>query len=220
MDTPRSRRDAAPVRPLAVAAEGLESMSIDVELSEDFPDGRGLQRLVAARYDALRRRLARRLGSLEHAQEALHETYLRIRRAPGPIADPEAYVLKAALNNASRSRRDTTRLARREEAYASQQLVEAGGAAPASAEGAVRIGELAKVVARLPERRRAILLAAALEATRHETIAERFEVSRRTVINELKRALAFCLVELEGRGAADRAVASVAGPARGSPTAP
>ena len=43
-----------------------------------------LRQLLVERYDDLRQRLARRLGSMEFATEVLHETYLRLGRGEPP----------------------------------------------------------------------------------------------------------------------------------------
>jgi DNA-directed RNA polymerase specialized sigma24 family protein len=59
-----------------------------------------LRNLLVDRYDELRRRLARRLGSAEVATETLHETWLRLARSgsAGAVDNPESYVVRVALN--------------------------------------------------------------------------------------------------------------------------
>ncbi len=60
-----------------------------------------LRSFLVQRYDQLKQRLALRLGNAELAEDALHETWLKLQRSqsiPGPIATPQAYLLRMAVN--------------------------------------------------------------------------------------------------------------------------
>lgn len=153
-----------------------------------------LRDLLAAQYDSIRKRLARRLGSDDLAGETLHETYLRFDRPHelAAIEDPVAYLYRAALNVAESRRRSEARLARRADIEAALQVPDSAPGPGRAAEGALEVEALTRALAQLPERRRAILIAARLEEVPHLEIARRFGISRRTVLLELKRALAFC----------------------------
>ena len=56
-----------------------------------------------------------------------------------------------------------------------------------------------RALAQLPPRRRAILIAARVDGLSHETIAERFDISRTMVQKELRRAIRHCVEYLEQR---------------------
>lgn len=58
---------------------------------------------------------------------------------------------------------------------------------------------LKRALAQLPPRRRAILIAARVDGLSHETIAERFDISRTMVQKELRRAIRHCVEYLEQR---------------------
>jgi RNA polymerase sigma-70 factor (ECF subfamily) len=88
-----------------------------------------LRQLLVERYDDLRRRLARRLGSAEFATEVLHETYLRLGRGAadfGMVRSPKAYSYRTALNVAAdHHRRAGTRRLSHPEIEALRGLAEA-----------------------------------------------------------------------------------------------
>ena len=59
-----------------------------------------LRRVFELGYDDLRIRLVNRTGSSEIANDALHETWLRINRAApsGPVHSPKGYIFRIAMN--------------------------------------------------------------------------------------------------------------------------
>lgn len=165
-----------------------------------------LLRHLVVRYDDLARRLTRRIGSAA-AAEALQDTYLRIGQAEAvpAIHDPQAYLLRVARNVAIGHRR----------AYARQRLddvevarlldVEDEAPGPAAiVESQQQMERLAAALRGMPERRRAIFLAARVEGLPHQQIAGRFGVSLRTVANEIQRALDHCARCLENAADQDR----------------
>src|SRR5262249_54384575 len=76
-----------------------------------------LRGLLAERYEELKGRLARRLGSEELASECLHETWLRLHRAGNAeaVESPPAYLLHVAFNIARDRLRADNRRARQSE---------------------------------------------------------------------------------------------------------
>ncbi|WP_149537878.1 RNA polymerase sigma factor [Siccirubricoccus phaeus] len=169
-------------------------------------DRASLLRHLVLRYEDLARRLARLLGPAE-AAEALQDTYLRIGQAEivPAIDDPEAYLLRVARNVAIGRRR----------AYARQRLddleitrllnIEDEAPGPAAVvDGQLRMERLAVALREIPERRRAIFLAARVEGLPHQLIADRFGVSLRTVANEIQRALDHCARAVENGAGRDR----------------
>jgi RNA polymerase sigma-70 factor (ECF subfamily) len=159
----------------------------------DLRSGSPLQRLLVERYEDLRRRLSRRLGSEDEAQETLQETYVRIEgiAAPEKLRSPLSYLMRTALNVAFDKR---WRRAPPVEALPLEELdVADGDPGPArAAEGRLELEHLVSALSELTERQRAILIAARLEWTNHPRIADHLGISRRMVLIELKRALQHC----------------------------
>lgn len=170
-------------------------------------DRASLLRYLVVRYDDLARRLTRRLGPVE-AADALQDTYLRIGQAEAvpAINDPHAYLLQVARNVAAGRRRTHARQRLDDVDIAGLLNIEDEAPSPAAiAESRQQIEILAAALQVIPERRRAIFLAARVEGVPHQMIAERFGVSLRTVANEIERALDHCASSLEkpldkGRG--------------------
>ena len=160
-----------------------------------------LRQLLVDRYDDLRRRLARRLGSADLATEVLHETYLRLNRAPveiGVVQSPNAYLLRTALNVAADHHRKAE--GRRMNTLEIERLRGIADAAidPARAmEARLEVTTLERALEELTPRRRAILISARLEDLPHVEIAARFGISTRMVEKELRAALLHCSMRLE-----------------------
>jgi RNA polymerase sigma-70 factor (ECF subfamily) len=160
-----------------------------------------LRQLLIDRYDDLRRRLARRLGSADLATEILHETYLRLNRGPmeiGVVQSPKAYLLRTALNVAADHHRRAE--GRRMNALEIEMLRGIADEAidPAKAmEARLEVATLERALEELTPRRRAILIAARLEEVPHVEIAARFGISTRMVEKELRTALLHCSMRLE-----------------------
>lgn len=158
-----------------------------------------LRDLLLASYGDLRKRLIRRLGSPELADDALHETFLRLETAHpvGPVRRPSAYLLRVALNIASNLR---VAEARRLTVPETEALLEIGDEAPDPArvaEARSDIEALTRALAELPVRTRDIFLAAWGENAPYQAIADQFGISVRTVQSELKHALEHCALRLD-----------------------
>jgi RNA polymerase sigma-70 factor (ECF subfamily) len=165
-----------------------------------------LQQVLEQRYDDLRLRLTRKLGSKDRAQEVLHEVWLKLNNADAPHANsaetvrsPVAYLLRMALNLSVDADRKEKRWSSREDVMA--ELGIRGGADSASDhpwDNRLDVEKLKLVLAELPERQRLILVAARLEELPHWRIAQKFNLSERTVRYELSRALMACRGALNG----------------------
>ncbi len=153
-----------------------------------------LRALLVARYDDLKHRLTRRLGSSDLAAEALQETWLRLDRpgAPTTIDRPDAYVYRVALNAAAdRRRTDERRLALSEiELLRHQDDDEIDPERIYNARADIAL--LEKALDELPPRTRAIFMAARLEGTPHKVLAEQYGLSVRMIEREVRRALEHC----------------------------
>ncbi|SRR5204862_292056 len=153
-----------------------------------------LRRSLSARYPELVARLTRRLGSVELAREALHETWLRLKRPGklGAVANADAYLYRAALNTAANIR---TAQARRLSAAEIEAALDVPDEAPGPdeiAEGRAEIARLDEALAELPTRPREILLASLLENLTYDEIAERHGVTVRTVHSDIRYAIEHC----------------------------
>lgn len=171
---------------------------------------------LLASYDDLKRILAQKIGSEDAAADALHDTFVRLN-APleiGAVKSPRAYLLRIALRLAAERRRSEQRGAPTD----AELLFDVVDDAPDPArivEARSEIERLKIALTDMPRRRRAILIAAAVDDMSSAEIAARFGVTRRTVQIELRRALVQCAALL-GRAPADRRPAR---PTRSGPIA-
>lgn len=148
------------------------------------------------RYDELKARLTQRLGSADLAGDALQDTWLRLARAEaiGDVRNPGYYLLRVVLNVVQdRKRAERRYLSAVEIESLLNHLVDDGPDPGRVAEGRSELKALADALAGLPERRRAILLAARLENLPRQEIADRLGVSLRLVSKELRLAHEYCV---------------------------
>jgi RNA polymerase sigma factor (sigma-70 family) len=158
-----------------------------------------LRDLLADRYDELRARLARRLGSEELASESLNEAWLRLHRQDdvGAMQSPSGYVLRMAVNIATDHRRAESRRARRSEVRAALEIPDTAPDPAREVEGRLQLEALQQAIETLPERSREILIATRLHGLPQQDIADRFGITTRMVRIELRRALDHCEAFLE-----------------------
>lgn len=157
-------------------------MTDDVRLS--------LTDYLAKHYANLRRRLTQVLGNSDLASDALQDTWLRLhgKEAESPIQSPSAYVVRMAVNIAVDIQR---RQSRSVSFYEVSALMEQADPAPDPAQAAETRSDLDKVLKlmeRLPERRRTILMLVRLEHLQQKEVAQRLGISTSTVEHELRRA--------------------------------
>ncbi|MTD92718.1 sigma-70 family RNA polymerase sigma factor [Hyphomicrobium sp. xq] len=157
-----------------------------------------LRAMLVERYTEFKLRLARRLGSMDLAAEALQETWLRLERPghPGVLDRPDAYLFRVALNVAA-DRRDGDRRRLALSEIESLRHLDDDQIDPARiAESRAEIAELSRALDELPARCRAIFIASRLDELPHKLIAARHGISTRMVERELKRALEHCAERL------------------------
>ncbi|MEH6498237.1 MAG: RNA polymerase sigma factor [Pseudoalteromonas distincta] len=157
-------------------------------------------RLFLVSYDEFKMRLQRRLGSEHLASDVLQETYLRVyglSQGITEVKNPKAYLFRIALNIAADQRSAGARLLTGEEVEELLNLADERLDPARVVAGQNDIRTLIEALCELPPRRRQILVAARLEHIPHVDIAERHNVSTRTVEKELKVALAYCAERLE-----------------------
>lgn len=158
-----------------------------------------LRALLVDRYDEIRNRLARQLGSDELARESLHESWLRLHRQgdAGAVQSPMAFVLSVAANVAKDDLRAERRRATHSQARPLLEPVDPAPSPEAVAASRLALERVQKALEELPPRTRAILVASRLEGLAHQQIADRLGISRRTVLYELKRAVEHLDARLE-----------------------
>lgn len=156
--------------------------------------GARLQSLLVSRYVQLRRKLERIVGSSDGAQDALQETWLRLHSVDGAtvVKNPEAYLLRIAVNAAARDHRHAGALLSEQDVEAMFQVPDelADPARITAARSEIEV--LEKVLRQLSPRCRAIFMAARLDGMLNREIADHFGVSLSLVEKELSYALRLC----------------------------
>ncbi|WP_049824677.1 RNA polymerase sigma factor [Rhodopseudomonas palustris] len=151
------------------------------------------------RYGDLRRRLTRRLGSADWADDALQDTYVRLNGSEvvGEVRNPVAYLLRAAFNNALNLRRAETRRLSADEVDALLHIADDAPDVLRIIEGRSDIERLKRIMTELTPRQREILLAARVDGLSRHEIADRLGISVSLVEKELRRAQEFCMLRFQ-----------------------
>lgn len=153
-----------------------------------------LQGSLVERYSQIRDRLAARLGSSDLAGEALHETWLKLNDGAelAPVADPDAYIYRAAINTASNLAASQRR------ALGSLDIEDIMGVAddaPGPERIAIGRSELAmvwKILGELTPRQRHVFIESFTGDQTHAELAERYGVSVRMIQMDLREAILHC----------------------------
>ena len=150
---------------------------------------------LTSRYADLKRRLTRVLGSDDLAGDALQDTWLRLQRLEGqsPILNPHAFLLRMAANIAVDHRRSQSRALPAGEVDALLELFDTSPGPEQIAEARSESQALARILERMPPRRREILIMVRWEGMPQKEVAQQLGISLRTVEHELKRAHDFCV---------------------------
>ena len=160
-----------------------------------------LKNILIASYAQLLGRLERRLGSTDLAQEALHDTYVRLERGDDieSVKHPFAYLLRIAVNIAHDHRRKANRLATFDEIETAFNLVDEYPDPEHVTQARSDVEAVRRAMMQMPARRREILLASFQENLTSRAIAARFGLSTRTVDAELRAARDHCAKILSDR---------------------
>jgi RNA polymerase sigma-70 factor (ECF subfamily) len=161
-----------------------------------------LQSVLAADYDNIVRRLARRFGSADFARETLHETFVRLSGLSdqSELRNPRDYLFRAAINIGKNLRRNQQIRATDGEIRA---FFEAADETPSPAqviENRADMDVLLRVIAELPPRTRSVFEAVLFDETPHAQIALKLGVSLRTIERDVQRATEYCVRVLEAQG--------------------
>lgn len=158
-----------------------------------------LRRLLVDRYEDLKSRLARHLGSSEQAGDALQDTWLRLDGLKGAAAihNYDAYLFRIAVNAARDRQRAEDRRLTSNEVEALLLVVDDAPDSEQIVAARAELRRLEVVMAELPPRQRAILLAARLDGLPRDEIAKRYRISRRLVQRELQEAQDYCAARMK-----------------------
>lgn len=158
-----------------------------------------LQQFLVINYANLSRRLTRRLGSPDAADEALQETYLRLETASvlSSVRNPISYLFRIAVNIAADKRRSEARRLSTDEVDALLDIADENPDPERVTEARSELRALERVLEEMPERRRTIFKAVLIENKPRSELAARFGVSVRTIDVEVQRALEYGARRLE-----------------------
>jgi RNA polymerase sigma-70 factor (ECF subfamily) len=158
-----------------------------------------LRELLVVGYNDLRTRLTYSLGSVELANDVLHETYLKLTQATvvGPVRSPKLYLLRIAMNLASNRLRRERRFFSLSDAEVALGIPDDGPDPSRAAEAQREIELLQQALRDLTPRQGDILLASRLDGVSLRELAVRHGISQRMVEIELRRALAYCARRLD-----------------------
>lgn len=151
----------------------------------------GVLDYLSRRYASLKLMLTRRLGNADLASDALHDTWLRLQGVKElPARDhPGAYLMRVATNIAVDMQRKQRHTVSGEDIDAMLDEMADPGPGPAQqAQTRFDLNVVAELVERMPGRRRAIFVMVHWEDMTRQEVADRLEISRRTVETELQRA--------------------------------
>lgn len=160
---------------------------------------------LSDRYLALRELLTRKLGSSDRASDALHDTWLRLSQGEDltHVANPDAYLYRAALNSALKQTSKDRRQGLLDSVEISATLSLADDA-PDPERAAIAKNEVAalkRTLAGLTRRQRAIFLEIYVAETTHAELAARYKVTVRTIQTDLRTALLHVMTRFVGENA-------------------
>ncbi|MGI9377600.1 MAG: RNA polymerase sigma factor [Tsuneonella suprasediminis] len=143
--------------------------------------------VLISTYPELKRRLSGRLGSADRAQEALHDTYIRLHRVEitDEIRNPTSYLVTMALNIASNNARAESKHLSAAEI---DRLIDISDESPDQQRVAEARSELAAVeraLQELPSRRQAIFRRFWAGHATYKELALEYNLSERTIRHEL-----------------------------------
>lgn len=151
----------------------------------------GLREVLVSKYKRLRSNLARVVGSRDLASEALHEMFIKLSAGGdlSPVADPDGYIFRGALNAARDMETARRRMLDHLEAEALLNLVDETPGPDRIAEAKSELKALREAMRELKPREREILIAVRQDEIDHETLAEKYGISVRMVQMELRAAI-------------------------------
>ncbi len=153
-----------------------------------------LRESLVTRYAQLRDRLALRLGSQDLAGEALNEMWIRLGNGPdlAPVADPDAYLYRAALNTASNMDASRRRVLGTVEIDDILNIADPAPGPDRIVFARSEFAALRRALSGLTPRQRDIFTESFGGDATHAELAARYGVTVRTVQIELRDAILHC----------------------------
>jgi RNA polymerase sigma-70 factor (ECF subfamily) len=141
-------------------------------------------------YAQLKGRLTRFLGNGDLAGDALQDTWVRLqaREDAEPIANPAAYLVRMAVNIAVDLQRRQSRAVSFDEIEAVLEMADPAPGPAQTVQTQSELEHVLKLLDRLPERRRAVLLMVRVDGLPQKEVAARLGVTKSVVEHELRRA--------------------------------
>jgi RNA polymerase sigma-70 factor, ECF subfamily len=157
-------------------------------------DRRRLREQIVESYDGLIRQLTRKLGSLDFAYEALHDTFVQLERTPDStqVRKPADYIFRTAINIAKNHRKAQSYRVSAAEIDALFDLRDDTPDPARVVEARSDIEAFKKALAELAERPREVLRQMSIEGRTAHEVAQQLQVSIRTVEADLAQALKHC----------------------------
>ncbi|WP_429610577.1 RNA polymerase sigma factor [Variovorax sp. W2I14] len=147
---------------------------------------------LSRHYDLLKRQLGRALRNTDLAEDALHDTWLRVheqgKSEQDPIRRPGGYLVRMAFNIALDIQRRQSRNIPLDEIDALMELADTAPGPARSAEARSQLDAVVRLLDRMPARRREVVVLVHMEGLTQPEAARRLGVSLRTVEYELKHA--------------------------------
>ncbi|MBB5045900.1 RNA polymerase sigma-70 factor (ECF subfamily) [Rhodopseudomonas rhenobacensis] len=154
-----------------------------------------IRSLFVERYDNLKARVAKRLGSFDLAGDAMHDAWLRLAGADAvsSVHNPDSYLYRVVLNVAEDRRRRERRHRHAVEIDAAMDVPDETASPEEVLLAQSDLEVFRTIIAELPERRRTIFLAARFGNIPRQEIADRLGISRRSVAREIMLAHMHCM---------------------------
>lgn len=147
---------------------------------------------LSRHYDTLKRQLARALRNDDLAEDALHDTWLRVHdqgnNEDTSIRRPGGYLVRMAFNIALDIQRRQSRNLPFDEIDALMALADTAPGPARTAEARQQLDAVVKLLDRMPARRREVVVLVHMDGLTQPEVARRLGVSLRTVEYELKHA--------------------------------
>lgn len=147
---------------------------------------------LSKHYGVLKRQLGWALRNPDLAEDALHDTWLRVheqsKHEDAPIRKPGGYLVRMAMNIARDIQRRQSRNLPFDEINALMQLADSAPGPAQTIEARSQLDTVLKLLERMPERRREIIVLVHMEGMTQPEVAKQLGVSLRTVEYELKHA--------------------------------
>ncbi|VVE17498.1 MULTISPECIES: RNA polymerase sigma factor [Pandoraea] len=166
-----------------------------------------LMAYLSTRYLDLKRHLVRSLRSPELAEDALHDTWLRLTRLEdqATVLNPHGFLLRMATNIAINHLRSNSQQASASEIDEILEMPDASPGPEQTTGARADMAALVRAIERLPQRRRDVLLLVRWEGLSQKEVAARLGVTVSVVEHELRRAQDFCAEQMARREGPARA---------------